>query len=169
MTPILDNAPWYRHRWPWLLMLGPATVIVAGAVTVWLAVTSNDGLVSDDYYKRGLAINQTIERSARAQSLGLVAIVDIAPNGVAQVALESASAEADASPQVLHLLLAHPTRAGSDVQATLRRTAQGRYAGAIAPPAPGRWRLIVESDRWRLPAAAIDGAIEGIVMRASGP
>jgi hypothetical protein len=34
-------------------------VIVAGAVTVWLAVVSNDGLVTDDYYKQGLAVNQT--------------------------------------------------------------------------------------------------------------
>ena len=26
----MKNDPWYRHPWPWLLMLGPAIVVVAG-------------------------------------------------------------------------------------------------------------------------------------------
>ena len=25
-------APWYKHRWPWLLMLGPATAMVVGKI-----------------------------------------------------------------------------------------------------------------------------------------
>lgn len=37
-------------------MLGPFVVIVAAAITVYLAVISNDGLVDDDYYKQGLSI-----------------------------------------------------------------------------------------------------------------
>lgn len=43
-------------------MLMPATAIVAGFITLWLAITSYDGLVADDYYKQGLAINQTLAR-----------------------------------------------------------------------------------------------------------
>jgi hypothetical protein len=31
-----------------------------GAVMLWLAITTYDGLVSDDYYKEGLAINSGI-------------------------------------------------------------------------------------------------------------
>ena len=57
-----NNQPWYKERWPWILMAGPALVIVAGIITVWLAVISNDGLVSDDYYKQGLAVNQRLQR-----------------------------------------------------------------------------------------------------------
>jgi len=26
--------PWYRHRWPWLLMAGPLAVLVAGFITM---------------------------------------------------------------------------------------------------------------------------------------
>ena len=55
-----DSLPWYKERWTWLLMLMPATAIVAGFITLWLAITSFDGLVADDYYKQGLAINQTL-------------------------------------------------------------------------------------------------------------
>ena len=29
--------PWYREPWPWIMMAGPAAVVVAGAVTMWLA------------------------------------------------------------------------------------------------------------------------------------
>ena len=62
--------PWYKQRWPWLLIAGPAFVIIAGAVTVWLAVVSNDGLVVDDYYKQGLAVNQRLHRDQQASTLG---------------------------------------------------------------------------------------------------
>lgn len=44
-----ERTPWYRHRWPWLLMAGPGTVLVAGAITTWIAFASADGLVADDY------------------------------------------------------------------------------------------------------------------------
>jgi hypothetical protein len=63
--------PWYREPWPWLLMLGPVVVIVAGFVTAYLAVVSNDGLVEDDYYKQGLAVNQRTARDQRAAELGI--------------------------------------------------------------------------------------------------
>ena len=57
-----DGRPWYREPWPWILMTGPAIVVVAGFTTAFLAVKSNDGLVEDDYYKQGLEINQTLDR-----------------------------------------------------------------------------------------------------------
>jgi hypothetical protein len=51
-----DKKPWYKEPWPWILMAGPVIVIVAGVITAWLAVISNDGLVSDDYYKQGMGL-----------------------------------------------------------------------------------------------------------------
>jgi hypothetical protein len=70
--------PWYQEPWPWILAAGPAIVVVAGIFTAWLAVISNDGLVTDDYYRKGLAANQTIARSEQATRLGLVAGIRIA-------------------------------------------------------------------------------------------
>ena len=71
MTLRNDGKPWYKETWPWILMAGPATVIVAGFVTLWLAIVSYDGLVTDDYYKQGLAINQRLQRDHYASDLGL--------------------------------------------------------------------------------------------------
>ena len=62
--------PWYREPWPWILMAGPAAVIVAGAFTIWLAVASADGLVAEDYYRRGLEINRELKREPQARKPG---------------------------------------------------------------------------------------------------
>lgn len=163
----LTHRPWYREPWPWLLMAAPAAAVVMGIIMVVLAGRSNDGLVADDYYKRGLAINRTIERTARAEALGLRAIVDVSRNGVAQVTLEGDD-QALAQTASLQLTLSHPTRAGFDHHATLARVAPGRYAGSIAAPAAGRWRVIVESDRWRLQAVEVDGDVEGVALGRIG-
>ena len=50
------HRPWYRHGWVWFLAGIPASAIIAGSITIWIAVSTADSLVADDYYKEGLAI-----------------------------------------------------------------------------------------------------------------
>ena len=95
--------PWYRHRWPWLLMLGPAVVVVAGIYTTVLAFSSNDGLVSDDYYKEGLAINRTLKRDQQAVALGISANVQFSPSRDAVRVLLAGSGD---QPAQLRLVMA---------------------------------------------------------------
>jgi hypothetical protein len=166
LPDLLQAKPWYRNRWPWLLMLGPALVVLAGVATIVLAVRSDDGLVADDYYKQGLAINQEIARAERARELGLSALVDLDADGSTRVDLNSAASEADARPASIRVVIAHPTRAGSDVVATLVRTPGGFYAGRLATPPQGRARIIVESDAWRLPAAEVSAPLRGVRLSA---
>ena len=52
--------PWWRHAHVWLLIAGPAAVIVAGVATVLLALRTPDPVVAEDYYRRGIEINKTI-------------------------------------------------------------------------------------------------------------
>ena len=54
------SEPWWRNGYVWLLLAGPAMVIVAGAVTVWVTLRNPDPLVADDYYRRGIEINKTL-------------------------------------------------------------------------------------------------------------
>ena len=65
------SAPWYRQLWPWLLISGPAAVLIAGAVTTWIAFASADGLVAEDYYKQGMKKPVTCSRPSSSMRLVL--------------------------------------------------------------------------------------------------
>ncbi|MBC5766999.1 FixH family protein [Ramlibacter albus] len=52
--------PWWKHGHVWLLISGPAAVIVAGVVTMFIAVSGSDKLVAEDYYRRGVEINKQL-------------------------------------------------------------------------------------------------------------
>jgi hypothetical protein len=139
--------PWYREPWPWILMAGPAAVVAAGAVTVWLAVSSSDGLVADDYYKRGLAINQELRRDQVVVERGITAAVE-RRDGVLRVRLEARAA----LPEAIFARLVHPTRAGQDQRLRLPRVAPGVYETGMSGLSAGRWRLILEdpAGEWRI-------------------
>ena len=140
--------PWYREPWPWLLMSGPALVIVAGIVTTVIAVRTSDGVVADDYYKQGLGINKTLARDARAESLHVKAEVQFNEERTrARVRLAG-----DARPPRLKMTLVHPTRAGGDQSVLLSHGGGGIYEGSLTPPHAGTWRLRIEDAEgaWRL-------------------
>jgi uncharacterized protein len=150
--------PWHREPWPWILMSGPALVVVAGVVTTVIAVRTSDGVVADDYYKQGLGINRTLARDARADALHVVAEIQFnEERTAARVRLSG-----ETRPEALKLTLVHPTRAGGDQSVTLRRvfpSPEGEgpsfYEGRIHVPREGTWRLRVEDERqaWRLTGA----------------
>ncbi len=139
--------PWYREPWPWILMAAPAAAIVGGAVTVWLALASADGLVADDYYRRGLAINQVLGREQAAERLGIALRMEPSP-GVLVARLTGRGA----SPEALQVRLAHATRAGNDLRLRLTHRGGGVYVSALPPLAAGSWRVVVEDPRgeWRV-------------------
>jgi len=141
--------PWYREPWPWILAAGPFIVVIAGIYTAWLAVKSNDGLVADDYYRKGLAANQTIARSEEATKIGLVAGVRVSQD-VLSVRLQ-ASGKSFVMPPALAVTITHPTRAGLDQSRLLVRTGDV-YAGEFRLPAAGHWLVLLEDEgkTWRL-------------------
>lgn len=146
-----DSKPWYRQRWPWILMAGPGVVAVAGVVTIWLAVDSFDGLVEDDYYKQGLGVNQRIQRDHQAAALGLTADLMLGGDG-RQLRVVLAAQPGVALPPALDLRLTHPTRPGADQRLSLAQGVGGFYEGTLGAPVSGRWKVTVEELQagWRL-------------------
>jgi hypothetical protein len=151
-----DTLPWYREPWPWLLMAGPAAVVVAGFATLWIAVTSSDGLVTDDYYKQGLAINQTLQREANATQHGFRAGAQFSDDG-RRISLRLDAAPGTTLPATLRMQIVHPTRAGRDGLVMLRQTAPGSYEGVGPVLTQGRWMLVLQDQQstWRLDGAMV--------------
>jgi hypothetical protein len=61
-----DALPWWRYPLVWLVIAGPAVVVVAGLVTAFIAVRGADPVISIDYYRRGMEINKTLAAGSKA-------------------------------------------------------------------------------------------------------
>ncbi len=142
------NPPWYRHRWPWLLMLGPVAVLIAGAITMWISFSGADALVVDDYYKQGKAINQDLRRDRVAFERGLSASLryDAASGRLL------GSVNGLAQPVPLTLLLVHPTVPAKDRRLAVAPTANGEFELPLAMLERANWQIQIEDGQreWRL-------------------
>lgn len=65
--PSNPPAPWWTHGFLWLVISGPALVVVAAIATVWLAVLHPDPVTETDYYRRGMEINKRLAAAERAR------------------------------------------------------------------------------------------------------
>jgi uncharacterized protein len=152
--PIPDSAaaaqPWYRQPWPWLLMLGPAIVIVAGVHTMMLAFSQQDALVVGDYYKQGLAINQDLRRDRVAASDRMEA--ELRYDAAAGKLLGVVRSGGHAYSGKLRISLFHSTLPGKDIHLQLPTDAQGRFSAALPMLDMARWQVQIEGERadWRL-------------------
>jgi hypothetical protein len=157
---------WHREPWPWLLAAGPCAVVVASLVTAWIAVKSDDGLVAQDYYKRGLLINQTIARTPSQGAADVHATVRVTGDGAVRATVDAAPGATIAWPATLTLRLAHPERTTRELVAVLARQADGDYLGRLPEQTPGRWIVTLEADAWRLPATTVAGRLTEVEFGA---
>lgn len=150
---IMNNTPWRRHLWPWLLMLGPIAVICAGSYTSWLAFTRQDALVVDDYYRQGKAINQDLRRNRAAAELGLSLNLryDPAQNHLHGRLLSHGKSIAG----TVRLNLIHPTRPEWDIALHAQLGRNGAFSISLPDMERARWKIQVEDEyrNWRLQGA----------------
>lgn len=55
-----DTKPWWHYGYVWLIIAGPLLVIIAGFITLYLAISRPDPVVDEDYYRKGIEINKTL-------------------------------------------------------------------------------------------------------------
>jgi hypothetical protein len=142
--------PWYRQFWPWFLIAFPLTAVVGGIATIIIAVSTSDGLVVDDYYRRGLAINRELARDQVAEQLGLNAQIGLDASAD-RVEVRSMGLGALGS-EPLNLRFLHPTRGNQDHNIRLIRIDTSLYTGKFSGAPPGHWHVLLEPEnrRWRL-------------------
>lgn len=140
--------PWYRQFWPWFIIALPATVVVAGFTTLYIALKNPHSMVDDAYYEEGLAINQRLEQDRRATELGMSAQVFFNSETM-QVSI---ILDGEEMPEELLLRLMHPISDQFDQSIELTRDASGPYSGSYAEPTQSSYYLRVTepSATWRL-------------------
>lgn len=74
---------WWKNWHIWLILGGPIIVIVASFITLYLAIKTPDPAI-DDYYRKGLEINKTLnaqrDNMAPAQQARNHAATGISPD-----------------------------------------------------------------------------------------
>lgn len=157
-------SPWYRHRWPWLLMLGPFIIVVAGVITGVVAWQRQDAMVVDDYYKRGKTINLDLRRDEAAvqRKLAIAWRYD-AVRGTLNGRLTSAG-EPVRAPFRIHL--AHSTLPQQDVALDVFPNGEGEFSVALPGLAQARWQVTVEGGarEWRLRSQWLYPAQPGVAI-----
>ena len=146
--------PWYKHRFVWFIIAIPFSAVVMGAIMLWLAVTSDDGLVTDDYYKEGLAINRNLERDALAAEKEISAELELDnERGVIKIIFNKGSIET--YPDIFQLKMQFATHANNDVQVDLHHGQDNKYIGYLKKSLlEGKWYFELSDDKWRLNAHA---------------
>ncbi len=146
-----DDRPWYRQGWVWVLIALPLSSVVAGFTTLYIAMQDPDGLVQDDYYRAGVAIQERMDRQRQAERMGLAGALTLPPAGGELRFTFSGNTPADAAE--LALALRHATRAQHDVDVMLRAAGEGRYVAVLEDRlAPGNWNITLDppDDAWRI-------------------
>ena len=155
-----SSRPWYRCPWAWVVFSIPATAVVAGFITLWIAVRTFDGPVADDYYKRGLQINRQLARDQAAARLGLTALVRL-DRGTSALTITVRSDAGYEPPARIQVELLHHTRAGFDRSFAVERDASGVYRSLAPPLAQGSWTIRLAAEDWRLQGVArFDDGVE---------
>jgi len=54
-----QSQPWWKFGHVWMVVAGPAIVVVASFITLYLAISRPDPVMDENYYKKGLEINKT--------------------------------------------------------------------------------------------------------------
>ncbi len=164
-----DSAPppWYRQFWPWFLISIPLATVIASMITIHLASTSDDGLVVDNYYKKGLAIHMDADALQKARDLGIVADIRMSRSrGVITLDLQS---DDNGAFGPLQIALRHPTRPNNDLELDLKPVGPTRYQAPLpATLARVNWKIQLTAPEagWQLHGRIDNNADEArLVLR----
>lgn len=144
-----QQRPWYKEGWMWLVVGIPVTSIFLGLAMIYFAVTYPHSMVSDDYYKEGLAINRELGFDRKAREWELKGELSIRGKSIALTFKQ---------PMLLHhqeieVKIVHPTLAMYDQITVLSSTDQQHFVGFLTLPleqARYAIHLVSKQHEWRL-------------------
>jgi len=146
---VSDSHVWYREPMVWLLIAIPGAAVIVGAIMLVVAVRSNDGLVDDDYYRRGLEINRSLQRDRVAVEQRVRAHFAY-DQATGSVSVRLHGTRDFVAPPAVNISFLHATREGFDRELMARNEGEGLYRVHMPPLATGRWYVRISTDQWRV-------------------
>lgn len=163
MNKAILPRPWYKEFYVWMILFFPFLAMVVGLSMFRISWVTFDGLVVDDYYKKGLEINRSLERDQTAIKYGLDGYLQINAQA-GNIRLFLKANDNYVLPAQLTLNLFHRTLQGLDQSISLRLE-NGVYVGVSQALQNGLWRLQLEGSDWRLSAMA-NGTLSEVRFRS---
>ena len=143
-----DIGPWYHQKWLWFVLAPLIAVVIYASIFMYIAITTSDGIVKDDYYKVARGTNVDTSRGAEAAKRGMRGelLVDVL-TGDLRLQLSSNQP----LPPELTLDLIHPSHQKYDQQITLKSVnGSDIYLGSLQANLEGKRYLMLsdESGSW---------------------
>lgn len=133
--------PWYKEPWMFLVLGVPFAAVCWGVVIVTLAVNGKDSLVSDSYYKDGMAYTENRVFRDKAKRLQLTAEITYNDGEIRS----TIAGYLDEHPSFLRAQLIHPTLETEDETVLLQRMEDGSYLGLAEKNHVGKRKIWLQS------------------------
>jgi len=149
----------------WLMWLLLGSTVVAGFVTLAIALRSADRELPSSYHWEGERLDRDFALARNAARHG-VEVTFVATAGQCSATVRGAPNE----PAALHLLFVNSTDAALDHAVRLTRVAPATYAADCAVLPSGRWRVALQDDagQWAIRTQFI-GDVSRLELRARNP
>ncbi|GAA0683830.1 FixH family protein [Marinobacterium maritimum] len=150
-THVNPPAPWFKQPWLWFILAPLIAVFIYSSFFMYIAVTTSDGVVKEDYYKVARGMNIDTSKADTARTLSLDA--DLRLDTVTGDINLRLSGNLESYPDTLHLNIIHPTHQKYDQLLILRGVdGKGLYAGSLEGHISGKRYLSLTADNgsWQL-------------------
>ncbi len=144
---------WFQSPWVLGFFCGLTIVFAANMAMVWFAVSSNPGLVVEDYYERGQSfVNRTkqtfVGQSSDGPAIKLVSKIKAVASIPENIRVEIKSVDATAlAPDKVMFYAYRPSDKNLDFAIELQGETSGQYLAEVLFPKYGVWDIIIEAQR----------------------
>lgn len=129
----------FQEPWGWFVLSPLIAVVLVSSVTVTIAVTGADDVVSDNYYREGRMINHDFSAVENAAVMGIGGTL-LFDKHTREIQFEKKAANADdVRVESIQLYLSHPLEAEKDVTINLQPIGAGVYSATLPREITGRW------------------------------
>ena len=159
---------WYKEPWLLLVIGGPVIVIIASMFTIYLASHGSDKVLSKDYYRQGLKIDQQIQQDAKAHEYNLSGDMKLDP-ATGKISMQI-SGHVN-FPDLLQLSISSNTSSSEfedQQKVTMSQVKKGIFEGSIKTTSSSNiplWHIVVEAKDWRLTAAWHDPYHQTLLLK----